>query len=93
MKIVVALDSFKGTFTAQEACRIVSKAFREAFPDANVVESPLADGGEGTGVILRKSLHAQWIPVETYGPHFQMKLQSGYSWSKNCTWRSNWYEW
>jgi len=48
MKIVVACDSFKGTLSAAEACRSVACGIREVLPQADIVELPVADGGEGT---------------------------------------------
>lgn len=48
MKIVIAPDSFKGCLPAREVARIIADAIREAHPDWDTVEFPLADGGEGT---------------------------------------------
>ncbi|WNM23993.1 glycerate kinase [Demequina capsici] len=48
LRVVVALDSFKGSVTSAEACHAVAAGVREAAPDAVVTELPVADGGEGT---------------------------------------------
>ncbi|MPZ96016.1 MAG: glycerate kinase [Propionibacteriales bacterium] len=48
MKIVVAPDSFKGTLTAAEAARAIAAGWLRSRPGDEVVEIPLADGGEGT---------------------------------------------
>ncbi|MGO0062780.1 glycerate kinase [Brevibacillus fluminis] len=48
MKIVVAPDSFKGSITARDLCAAIRKGILAVRPDAQVVELPLADGGEGT---------------------------------------------
>lgn len=48
VKIVVAPDSFKGSISARDICLAVKKAVHQVVPDAQVVEIPLADGGEGT---------------------------------------------
>ena len=48
MKIVVAPDSFKGSMTALQACQAMTGGARRVFPAAEIVELPLADGGEGT---------------------------------------------
>lgn len=48
MKIVIAPDSFKGSMSARNVCLAVKKGILRVFPRANVVEVPLADGGEGT---------------------------------------------
>lgn len=47
MKILVAFDSFKGCMTAHEACHAAAMAILELYPEAQVVEIPLSDGGEG----------------------------------------------
>ena len=43
MKIVIALDKFKGCLTAPEVCAIV----RRALPAAEIIVKPMADGGDG----------------------------------------------
>ena len=48
MKIVLAPDSFKSSMTAMEVCRALEIGARRAFPDAEIIALPLADGGEGT---------------------------------------------
>ena len=52
MKVVVAPNSFKGTLTATQAAHAIANGVREAFPDAEIVEVPVADGGEGTAEAL-----------------------------------------
>lgn len=47
MKIVVASDSFKGSLSAQGVCQAVKQGIHSVFPEAEVIELPLADGGEG----------------------------------------------
>ena len=46
--IIIAPDSFKGTMTAVEVCKIVKKEFLKIQPDADIRCLPIADGGEGT---------------------------------------------
>lgn len=48
MKIVIAPDSFKGSLTSQEVITYVKKSAQSHFPYANIVEVPMADGGDGT---------------------------------------------
>ena len=68
MKIVVALDSFKGSLTAVQACDIVAQAIRSVVPDAEVVTKPMADGGEGTASVLMAAAGGQWISQDRHGP-------------------------
>lgn len=47
-KIVVAMDSFKGSLTSLEAGNAVRDGILENYPDFDVQIFPVADGGEGT---------------------------------------------
>jgi glycerate 2-kinase len=52
MKIVVAPDKFKGSLTAPQACIAISEGIHAVIPAAEIIEIPMADGGEGTLDIL-----------------------------------------
>ena len=52
MKIVVAMDSFKGCLSSREAGEAAAEGIRQIIPDAEVIVRPLADGGEGTVAAL-----------------------------------------
>lgn len=47
MKVVIAIDSFKGCLTSKEANEAAAEGIRRAYPDAEIVEVPVSDGGEG----------------------------------------------
>ncbi len=47
-KIIIIPDSFKGTLSSMEICRIVKASVLRHYPLAEVLEVPVADGGEGT---------------------------------------------
>ena len=67
-KILVAPDSFKGSLTALEACEAIKTGIHLALPDAEVVEIPMADGGEGTVQSLVDATEGQIIELEVTGP-------------------------
>lgn len=46
-KVIIAPDSFKGTMSAREVCRILSEEVKKICPDAEVICIPMSDGGEG----------------------------------------------
>lgn len=46
--VLVCPDSFKGTLTAVEATDAIARGVRAAWPEAEILKCPLADGGEGT---------------------------------------------
>lgn len=48
MKVVIAIDSFKGSMTSLEAGESAAAGIRRVYPDADIRIRPLADGGEGT---------------------------------------------
>lgn len=52
MRVVVAVDSFKGSLGTREAGEAVADGVRAAAPGADVVVVPVADGGEGTSACL-----------------------------------------
>ncbi|MDG0994149.1 MAG: glycerate kinase [Akkermansiaceae bacterium] len=61
MNILLAPDKFKGTFTAEEICAIISRGLSEALPNASIDTCPIADGGDGFAEILRQSLNGEWV--------------------------------
>lgn len=46
--VVVAVDSFKGSLTSNQACLAVCQGLRLADPHIDTISIPVADGGEGT---------------------------------------------
>ncbi|MFE7060814.1 glycerate kinase [Sutcliffiella sp. NPDC057660] len=48
MKIVLAPDSFKGSLSAKELCAAMRKGIERCSNNYNIIDKPLADGGEGT---------------------------------------------
>ncbi len=47
-KILVAVDSFKGSMTSLDAGNAIEKGIKYILPDAEIRVRPVADGGEGT---------------------------------------------
>ena len=65
MKVVVAPDSFKESMEAAEAAAAMARGGRRVVPDAEVVEVPMSDGGEGFTEAVAASLGARIRHVET----------------------------
>ena len=80
MKIVVALDKFKGSLTAAEACAVVQRALLAAHPGAHIILKPMADGGDGTADALHAALGGEWIEREVSGPLPDMRVTAKYLW-------------
>lgn len=68
MKILVAVDSFKGSLGSREAGEIIKDGILDIIDDADVLVSPIADGGEGTVEALVDGLKGQYIDVKVKGP-------------------------
>jgi len=56
MKILLAPDKFKGSLSASEVRATAKKALGKVFPNAEFIECPLADGGEGTMQAIHEGL-------------------------------------
>lgn len=48
MKVLIAMDSFKGNLGSLEVAGVVEKGIRRVYPDADIEKAAMADGGEGT---------------------------------------------
>lgn len=68
MKVVVAIDSFKGSLSSMEAGAAIKSAIHKVKPEAQIIVKPLADGGEGTTDSLTLGLGGERIPVTVTGP-------------------------
>jgi len=81
MKIVVAMDSFKGSASAKQACESVQRGILARLPDVQTVIRPMADGGEGTAeTLLEVSQDGEWVGVETMGPLPSIRAEAGFVW-------------
>ena len=68
MKVVVAIDSFKGSLTSLQAGNSVKDAIKRLDKNAEVLVKPLADGGEGTVKALASGLDSELIELTVKGP-------------------------
>jgi glycerate kinase len=69
MRVIAAPDSFKGSITAAAAAAAIAAGWRSARPGDEVVEMPLADGGEGTLDVLAASRDGcRWHSAQVTGP-------------------------
>lgn len=85
MRIIVALDSFKGTIRALQACRIVRQALLSIRPEFDITCLPMADGGEGTAEVMLHNKGGRWIPKTVTGPLEDMQADAGYAWFNDST--------
>lgn len=80
MKVIIAMDSFKGTLASYEACEVIAAAIAECVPDALLVLKPMADGGEGTARAMITAANGQWVRQTVMGPLPDMQVEAGFAW-------------
>jgi glycerate kinase len=68
LNILIAPDKFRGSLEAADVCQAVQEGILLAFPSANVMAIPLADGGEGTSRILTQQAQGSYIKVNVSDP-------------------------
>ncbi len=68
-KFVLIPDSFKGTMSSLEVCRIMEESIRRHFPQAEVLSLPVADGGEGSVDAFLTAAGGKKVPLRVKGPY------------------------
>ena len=68
MKVVAAIDSFKGSLSSMEAGNAAKEGILLAKPDAQIAVKPLADGGEGTTDALIEGMNGEKVEMTATGP-------------------------
>ncbi|WKA56988.1 glycerate kinase [Planococcus shenhongbingii] len=68
MKVLIAIDSFKGSISSIEGSEAISAGIKEVYPEAQIVILPLADGGEGTVEALIRATDGNLVEKEVMGP-------------------------
>ena len=68
MKIIVAIDSFKGCLTSAEANQAASEGILAKKPDAQVVRVPVCDGGEGWLEAFQTAVGGSIVEVNVRDP-------------------------
>jgi len=67
-KIIVAIDSFKGCLTSAEANQAASEGILARMPEAEVVQVPVSDGGEGFLEAFRAAMGGSIVKVNVKDP-------------------------
>ena len=71
MKVLIAVDKFKGSLTAQQACEAIREGVLTRYPDAEIEMVPMADGGEGTSELLSLHTGGKMVEARVTGPLFE----------------------
>ena len=70
MKIVIASDSFKGTLSSLDICRLWQEELVK-YPHITAEYLPIADGGEGSLDAIAYSIKGHYIPITVKDPYFK----------------------
>jgi len=68
VKILLACDKFKGSLDSIGVNTAIAKGWKKKHPNSTIVVLPLADGGDGTLVVLANALNLSFIDQLTIDP-------------------------
>jgi glycerate kinase len=68
MKVLIAPDKFKGSLSSFEACSAIAAGIRSVDPTAEIIEFPMADGGDGFAAVMKNYLHTTTAACLTEDP-------------------------
>ena len=84
MRVVVAVDSFKGSLSSLKAGEAIAQGILKVNKENEVIVRPLADGGEGTVDALAAGLDGKTVDVAVTGPDYK-KVRARYCILQNNT--------
>lgn len=67
-KVIIAIDSFKGCLSSSEACHAAASGVKDAYPQCEIVEIPVSDGGEGLTDVLVGHFKGRYVSLTVPGP-------------------------
>jgi glycerate kinase len=67
-KVIVAIDSFKGCLTSAEANQAAREGILSKMPEAEVVQVPVSDGGEGFMEAFQAAMGGEIVEVNVKDP-------------------------
>lgn len=71
MKFVLIPDSFKGTLSSVQICKLMGEKIRQHFPESKISEIPVADGGEGSVEAFLLAVGGEKVKVRVKNPYFE----------------------
>ncbi|MGL4999179.1 glycerate kinase family protein [Cetobacterium sp.] len=77
MKVVIAIDSFKGSLSSAELGEAIEQGVKKVYPEVEIVKVPIADGGEGTVSSLVEGTAGKLIKVIVNNPLME-KIEATY---------------
>ena len=84
MKIILAIDSFKGSLSSADAEKAVAEAIHNLSSNHEIVCIPIADGGEGTLSVIMETTEGTWHTLYAHDPCMEtIQTQYGISSDRN----------
>lgn len=77
MKVVVAIDSFKGSLSSFELGQAIEVGIKKVYTEADIIKVPIADGGEGTVASLVEGTKGKFITIAVNNPLME-KIEARY---------------
>lgn len=68
MRVVIAMDSFKGSLSSEEAGTALAEGLRQAISDIDIRIVPIADGGEGTAEAVAAARRGRYVETQATDP-------------------------
>lgn len=82
MKIIIAPDKFKNSLTGLEFCEIVENEILATDSKTEVIQLPLADGGDGTIEVVNFYLKGEIVHITVNNPFFK-PVKASYLYGKS----------
>ncbi|HBC85995.1 MAG TPA: glycerate kinase [Lentisphaeria bacterium] len=79
MKIIIAVNAFKGSISSIEAGKAISRGIRKALPNSEITICPVADGGDGLLDVVKSLPAVKTIKCKVLGPR-KNKIISEFCW-------------
>ena len=84
MKVVIAIDSFKGSLSSTQTGQAVAEAIKDRFPTCQIELIPIADGGEGMLTVMLNSVGGKIQHLFAHNPCMEV-IQTSYGISTDGT--------
>jgi glycerate kinase len=71
MRILICPDKFKGSLSAKQVCEAIETGIHQGNSLNEIIQLPLADGGEGTIEVIQSVLGGEMIELSVLDPLFR----------------------
>ncbi len=68
MRVIIAPDKFKGSLTSFEVCEAIAAGARAAGGRMDILQFPMADGGDGFAAVMKYYLHTDTVACHVEDP-------------------------